>query len=457
MSTVPISTIVNVQISRQSQGVTQAGFGVPLILTDEDIGWGSERIRSYLNLDEVLDDFTTSTDTYKAAAAIFAQSPRVRLIKIGSEAARVAQVATIVFAGVLVTSNVVTVTIDGTVIAQTFTVDNATTLAALATQIQALASVVSAVSNGTDTITITGAIAGVPVEVGDAVVTLGAGQTTAITTITVDNHGPADDLAEITEVDDDWYGLIWIERNEFLVAEAALYIETKRKIFGTCSSDTDILSAGSTNDIAAVLSAANYERTFIIYNADTLDFADAAWMGRCFTFDPGNETWKFKTLATITADNLTSSQRSAAIAKNCNLYVTIGGVDMTEEGKMASGGFIDIIRGTDWLQARIEERIFSKLVNLPKIPFTDPGIAIIEAELRAVLENAIREGVLSGDPLDPDSNDRERATRAYIVSVPRAIDVSPIDKANRLLPDITFEAVLAGAIHNIIIQGTLTV
>ena len=99
MSQVPISSIVNVSITRQTQGVTQAGFGTPLILTNETpvTSWGSELVRTYTSTTEVLDDWTSSDSVYLAAVAIFAQTPKVTSIKVGLETTRVAQVTTITF------------------------------------------------------------------------------------------------------------------------------------------------------------------------------------------------------------------------------------------------------------------------------------------------------------------------------------------------------------------------
>lgn len=451
MGNPPISSIVDVTISRETSSVTQAGFGTPLILTDEDSGWGGELVRSYSSVAEVLEDFTSSDDAYKAAVAVFAQSPKVETVKIGAEGTRTAQVSTIVFSGNIITGNTVsafTITSGGkteTITATDFDTNMATTLTAIAAKIQATNAITTSVSNGTTTITNTAAKAGVPFSTSAITITGGASQATVTLATPIANVGPGDFLADISEEDDDWYGLIWAnERDEDLVYAAAVYVETTRKIFITASQDADLYDAADTDDIAYLLSAANYSRTAVIYNADVSDMPDAAWMGKLFPFDPGSETWKFKTLAGITADNLTTSRRNAVLDKNANLYVTIGGTDMTEEGTMASGEFIDIIRGVDWLQARLEERIFSRLVNLPKVPFTDGGIAIIEAEIRAVLENAIKAGLVSPDV-------------AYTVTVPLASEVSSNDKANRLLPDIAFTAVLAGAIHHVTINGVVTV
>lgn len=460
--TVPISSIVNVQISRQTRGVTQAGFGTPLILTDESSGWGgSEFARTYVDIDEILEDFASSTDAYKAAVAIFAQSPQVEQIKIGKEGTRTAQIATIVFSADIIVGNTIsafTISSGGkleSITSTAFDTNNATTLTALATKIQATAAIATAVSNGTHTITVTAATAGVSFSISAITVSGGASQATAVRTTTTANEGPAEFLADISDQDDAWYGLIWAnERNEDLVYEAAAYIETQRKIFGTCSQDADILDATDTDDIGYTLSQGNFDRTFVIYNADASDFADAAWMGKCFTFDPGEETWKFKTLAGITSDNLTSSKRAAAQDKNVNIYVEVGGIDITMEGVMAGGEYIDVIRGVDWLQAKIEESVFGKLANAPKIPYTNAGIKVVVGLVRAQLDNGIKVGLLSNDPLEGNArNDNS----PYRVTAPLVSEISANDRAERFLPDVEFVAKLAGAIHRVTIQGTVTV
>lgn len=451
---VPISTIVNVQISRETQAVTQAGFGVPLILGDNSSGWGSERVRTYLNMEEVATDFTSSHEEYLAAQAIFSQSPRVERIKIAREASRVAQQRTLTFSANLVTGNSIAGTVDGVALSATpFNTSNAQTLTDLATALQATAGIATAVSNGTNQITITAANAGIPVLLSGFVVTGGASQPTITIATTVASHGIAEDLAEIQEEDDDWYGLIWIERTQGYVEQAAAAIEARRKIFITCTDAAGVLVAATTTDLGSVLSAANYARTAVIWNDEPNDFADAAWMGKLFPYDPGSETWNFKTLNSITADGLTSTQRAGAQGKDVNIYVTVGGVDITEEGVMASGEFIDVIRGVDWLQARMEETIFARLARVPKIPYTDAGVQNIVNLMRGVLNNAIAVGLLSGDALDPDND----IQTPYTVSYPRVVDVPENDRAERFLPDLRFTARLAGAIHRVTIQGVVTV
>ena len=150
-----------------------------------------------------------------------------------------------------------------------------------------------------------------------------------------------------------------------------------------------------------------------------------------------------KTLSGITFDALTDTQSINARDKECNVYESIAGVNMTREGKVASGEFIDIIRGVDWLQATIQENVYARFVNLPKIPFTDGGIAIIESEVISALTAGIVSGFIATNP-------------QYVISVPLASEVSAGDKAARFLPDVEFTAYLTGAIHKTRIDGVVS-
>src|SRR4051812_45955611 len=77
----PLSDLVTVTVDAQKPGVTQAGFGVPLLLS-QNAAW-VERTRAYTSLAGVLVDFATTTPEYNAAAKIFAQSPSPTEIRIG--------------------------------------------------------------------------------------------------------------------------------------------------------------------------------------------------------------------------------------------------------------------------------------------------------------------------------------------------------------------------------------
>jgi hypothetical protein len=144
----------------------------------------------------------------------------------------------------------------------------------------------------------------------------------------------------------------------------------------------------------------------------------------------------------VSVYNLTDTQRSALDGKNGNYYISAGGLALTYPGKTASGEWFDVTRFVDWLQARLRERLIGLLANNAKVPFTDAGIALVVAEIRAQLQQGVAVGGLAESP-------------AFTISAPLASDVSSVDRAARTLPDVTFSARLAGAIHAIELTGNI--
>lgn len=247
-------------------------------------------------------------------------------------------------------------------------------------------------------------------------------------------------LTAISDTDNNWYGLAIESVTESDILLVAAYIEARTKIFAARSLDADIIT-NATDDVASLLEAAEYNRTFLMYHgAAATSYPDAAWLGNCLVRDPGSQTWMFKTLNSITPDTLTAGQSDYALGKNCNVYVRIAGVNITQQGKMAGGEYIDVIRGIDWLTARIKERAFTRLINAPKIGFTNAGIAVIETAVREQLDIALDQDLIAPEP-------------GYTVTVPDVLDTDELDRQNRQLKGVRFRARLAGAIHYAEIRG----
>ena len=443
-----ISDFVFITITRETRTLSQQGFGTALIVGDP-AGWTDYEVRTYNGIDELLDDGFASTDEeYKAAAAAFMQSPRPEVIKVAKKSTWVAQQWTLTLSGDLITDNVITAKVNGVTVTHTFATDHLTSMNAFAAKLQALPEISTAVVSGPTNriITLTSAEAGTPFEVTDAVITLGATQASVTLAISVPNNGIVEDLGNIVLEDDDWYGLILTTRDTDVILQAAAWVQTQYRILGTTTDDADTKDPSSTTDIGYVLQDLNYDRSFVCYNEDEDKYMEAAWIGRCLPEDPGSITWKFKGLTGQSASKLNTTERSAVLNKNVNLYTPVAGVEIMEEGTMAEGEFIDVIIGIDWLRARMAENIFGRMVNSKKIPYTDGGIAIIESQIRATLDNGIKKGLLQPNPDKYDG-------KPYLISVPKYSEISENDKGNRLLPDITWEATLAGAIHKVTIQG----
>ena len=267
------------------------------------------------------------------------------------------------------------------------------------------------------------------------------------------DSGDADVAASLNAIaseNNSWYGLLVDQAFEDDVADIAAWVETAKKIAFFWTTDPDTYDSSKTTDIASVLKLATRDRSAVIYHAMPMDddtekpdYPDAAWMGEGFPYDPGTSTWAYKTLKGVTPDSITGAKESALQGKNCNYYSEVGGVNITQEGKVASGEWIDIIIGTDWIESRLREAVYSALVNNRKIPYDDSGITLIEGLVKGVLNQAAAAGILQADSI--------------VVTVPRYADIPQADKLARRLPDVKFTALYQGAIHRTTINGTISV
>lgn len=253
-------------------------------------------------------------------------------------------------------------------------------------------------------------------------------------------------LSAIAAEDNGWYGVVVDQAMASDFDDVAAWVESAKKFAIFWTTDADTPDSTKSTDLASVLKAASYDRSAVIYHVQPstgADYPDAAWMGEGFPYDPGTSTWAYKTLRGVTADKINGNQETALQTKNCNYYSEVGGVNITQEGKVASGEWIDIIIGTDWIEARLREAVYGALVNNRKIPYDDSGIAIIEGLVKSVLSQAAAAGILQGDSIE--------------VTVPKYKDIPQADKLARKLPDVKFTALYQGAIQRTTINGTISV
>lgn len=442
-----ISEIVNVNISRQTQAVTRLGFGTALFV-GRNYFFG-ERVREYSSLTQMVEDgVPVNSAEYQAGAAYFGQEVSPEKLLLGRQAPTNIKLVPDVADSETYSVEIGTVNVPAVTISVVSDGDATATeiVDALVTAIDADPTIGSLVvpSNASDKLNLVK-------EGADEIVVKGWSSNFDVEYTSSESLVEA--ITACSEERDDWYGLATYSHADADISSVAAYIETLNRIYGYSSGAPGIITTGS-SDIMATLQAASYARTFGIYDVeagdDTADtdgstvFSEMAWIGAMFPTDPGSATWMFKTLAGVTPDNITGTQSTNVRDKHGNTYETIQGVNMIREGQMASGEYIDIIRGADWLEARMEERIFSRLANLPKIPYTDAGVAIIENEIRAQLLEGIAAGYISGE-------------EEFTITVPKVRDVSDNDKINRSLPPIKFVAILAGAIHRVTVNGVVTV
>jgi hypothetical protein len=283
--------------------------------------------------------------------------------------------------------------------------------------------------------------------------TVSGGTSMAFTTAPI----PADPdwttaLTKIKEENNEWYAISVSARMMANQQECAQWIEANEKLGCLCSGDPTI-SDEETGDIAAWAKLNNLDRTFVFLHPDAKladpvvdalaasdPIPEAAYFGKMLAYQPGSASWKFKELQSVPTYKLTQGQVKNVDGKNATWYMTIADNSMTSNGQVASGEYIDVIHGLDWLKARIQNLVFTALKNVDKVSYTDEGVQMVVSPLKAALEEGVKNKILA----------------SYEITFPAVADVSVTDKGQRFLPDVDFSGILAGAIHATKIKGVIT-
>ena len=370
-----ITRYVDVVITKETALLQAAGFGIPILLTDDVTTLPTAtRVKEYLSLAAVELDFADTTDEYKAAKAYFNQDPfnknHPEKLLIGSW-------------------------------------DKA----------------------GAETI--------------------------------------ADALQAIRDTNDTWYAMgitAGLRTDETNLELLSTEIESLRKVLIICSNNADSYSLASTTDLLYLLKnkdTSGYKRTMIVYHDDATLYPDWSIMGKFLPIDVGSSVMAYQILAGasagadfIDAANITSVGRDNLFAKNGNTTVTVAGQTWYYAGTMVGGKnidregeYFDIIRGIDYMQARVEEGLLSLLLERSnagkKVPFTNDGINMVRTRLSDRLNDMVDAGILVDGTI--------------VITVPTRSEVSSDDRDDRILPDLDFNAELAGAIQKVVVRGKVRV
>lgn len=447
-----LKDIVNVTVTKESARISQAGFGLPLIV-------GSSNRLDVIDSDKIY------------------------------------------FDSAFVTGNEITVYINGVALSPvTYATSSDATLTAIASTIQGNINVSTAVASTADKkITVTGA-ADSKAQITDIIITGGATQPKVTISyypatriafystlqgmvddgfLTTDpeyraaavmfSQSPAsperiaigaertgdasmtDTLNAIVLENNDWYGMMITSRSAADQEAAAAWALANKKVSCFATNNVSAYSTATT-DLGAKLKAISNDRALVVWH-ETADgslidqWPDAAVLGTQLPTIPGSTIVAFNTLEGVSASSLTETQKLNLLGKNYNIIEEIAGVTVIRSGAMASGEFFDVTRGLDWLQARIAEGIWGLLIRKSnansKVPFTEAGGVMIESEIRSVMSQGITNGLIANDP-------------APVITIPNILGIPAAEKEARILNGVTFTATLQGAIQKVVINGTIS-
>lgn len=443
--------IVNVDITLNTAGTTREGFGLPLFLASTDNF--EERVRGYTSLSELAEDFDENSAAYKAAKQLWSQTPKVTQLYVGRRALR--YTAAIHESVENEIDYSITVAVGGGVsqpYQYTATEDNTAfdVLTQLQTQIEADPLVRDAVNVSVSGFGNSATLVVTAKGTNDFVKVTSLGGKVTVAKTAADTAATA--LKAIELYNNDWYFIAAEDRTELFVTSLAEEIQARKKMFFTATSDsraldgTEIVYAG---DVPAQLAQKRLTRTVCLWHHEAeTDYPEMAYIAYGAPYNAGSIAWGNAQLTGVSASlqpstkrYLTSTQKSSLEARNANYVDIDGGIPVVRKGITSGGEWIDIIRGVDWLASDLKTSLRDLLINQKggKITYDDTGITRIRQVIETSLQRAVNRNFLS----------------SYTVNVPKASQVSLADKKARILKDVTFQGILAGAILDVNLQGTV--
>lgn len=255
---------------------------------------------------------------------------------------------------------------------------------------------------------------------------------------TTANAAIATEIAAIQTENDTWYPLGLLGTGKAEILAAAAYIETQEKIMIAVTEDSDVVT-NVTTDVVSAGKALERNRSAVMYSGDGGAYPNIAAIGRVMSKDPGKVSWAYKTLPGVVPNSLTSDQITNLLAKNAMFYTTISGKNVTQNGKMLSGRYIDIQVGLDFVKARIQEQGFALVSSVDKVPYTPEGCEMIAGSVRLALKAAQDNQIV--------------AEGSWSVTVPDFEDIPAEDKEDRVLNNVLWSAQLVGAIETVGVEG----
>ncbi len=248
-------------------------------------------------------------------------------------------------------------------------------------------------------------------------------------------------LSALQLENDDWYFVCCDSSSPANVADIAAWTLTAKKLYFFDSNSALALAGTPAVDLSS------NTRSVGLFSRNSHEYNALRWVGVGASNDPGTITWAFKQLAGATDHALSTTQKNFLEGDDLNHHQTVAGLSITRQGVTTSGEYIDVQHGIDALEADIKESVFAAIASLPKVPFTERGLSVIESAIKGALLRFSGQGDTPG----------LIAAGTATVIMPALSSISTADKAARRLRNVRFSGTLEGAIHSVTIAGTLSV
>lgn len=451
-----IDDLIKVAVSVFGGGISKASFSVGSFASFHP--WFTDRIKFYGDTTAVAADFPTTSQQYLASVAYFSQTPSPSSLAI-SRLEVDAITVDVVGGAVYDDTHLYSIDING---------NGPYTSTGAGSAILTATALVAAATADPDTDWTDNADGTYDIDIKASPAVPAPFVLTSIDTkqnfiVKTEGESWTDGLIAIKAASNSWYGLGIASRVEADVLLTAAWAQTNKKLFGTFSNDLEIINttpALDTGSIAKQLQDLGYTQTFSGYHSKADGAADEQWIDMAFfgenltvDLDLITTTWGTSSLVGITSDDLTDTQTQNATGtaeipldgKHTNIYIPLTSVNNTiQRGMVCAGEWIDTVTGINWTEIRSREGALAVIISAKqrgtKIPFTDPGLAIIPGTLSSVFKTGQNTNFLDFDPaLD--------LAKGYSVTWPAKADIPQVERNARIQKNIVGIATLAGAIQ----------
>jgi hypothetical protein len=236
-----------------------------------------------------------------------------------------------------------------------------------------------------------------------------------------------------------WRQLIVLAEFDETVATA---IEATDKMYFTHFANQTALSTASAK-------IKDYDRTVaVVYSNTDVTYPEAAVVGATAGMNAGSFTYKNIILKSVAACDLNAAEIEAIHALGGITIVEKAGDTVTSEGISVGGEYIDVIDSKDYIIQNISYKVQKVFNNNAKVPYTNAGIAMLEAATLEALVDGHNNGMIA---------DNDDGTPAYTVSFALRSGTTESDRAARNYPYGQFAFELAGAVHTAEIVGEIQI
>lgn len=252
-------------------------------------------------------------------------------------------------------------------------------------------------------------------------------------------------LSDSESTSESWRQLLVLfgEDSTDSISSVAAKIETlDNKMFFACvSADSEEFT--KTNLL-------NYKRTVLFYcdASNGYSMPAAALVGEVAGREPVSFTYKNLILKGISPQNISDAQIEEIHKSGGITFVTKAGDNVTSEGIVTNGEFIDIIDSEDYIIQQLTYQTQKLLNSSAKVPYDNNGIAMLESVAVNVLQTAYINGMIA---------QAEDGGANYSVNYGLREGTSEDDRNMRRYINGAFSFVLAGAVHSVDITGEITI